>query len=205
MAKDSIYIETSPLIDYIKGDKSVAEDRQRNNWYLKQFLTAASNGEIQLITSMLTIAECRRAFSDKPATDENKRLVRSILTSGRVFTLAEVTRNIATRARDLDWDDGLTSLGGADAIHVATALLTDCKELFSTDARNILKNSSKIEALGLRVISPAGTSLLPPEYRQGKLSEAVASSNMQPSRVIKPDNEETPLAAGEAQEDPPQT
>jgi hypothetical protein len=114
------------------------------------------------------------------------------LTSGRVFTLAEVTRSIAARARDLDWDDLLSSLGGADAIHVATALLTDCKELFTTDARGILKNSVKIQALGLRVMSPANTSLLPPEYRQGKLSEQVDSKenedtsepNEKPTRAI---------------------
>jgi predicted nucleic acid-binding protein len=171
MPKDRIYIETSPLVDYIKGDRTLAEDRQRNNWYIKQFLTAALNGEVELITSTLTIAECRRALTDKPATEENKRLIRSTLTSGKVFTLAEVTRSIAARARDLDWNDGLTSLKGADAIHVATALVTDCRELFTTDARGILKNVSKIEALGLRVAPPANTSLLPPEYRQGKLSE----------------------------------
>lgn len=173
MAKERIYIETSPLIDFIRGDRVVGDDRKSNNWYIKQFLTAAENGELELITSTLTIAECRRAYSDKPATDEYKRLVRSVLTSGKIFTLADVTQGIATRARDLDWDDGMSSLGGADAIHVATALVTDCKELFTTDAKGILKNSSKIEALGLRVIPPVKTSLLPPEYRQGKLTEQV--------------------------------
>jgi hypothetical protein len=57
MAKARIYIETSPLVDYIKGDKTLAEDRKTNNWYIKQFLTAAANGEIELITSTLTIAD----------------------------------------------------------------------------------------------------------------------------------------------------
>lgn len=171
MAKDRIYIETSPLIDYIKGDAVVGEDRRDNNWYIKQFLLAAENNDIELITSTLTIAECKRAFSDKPATDETKRLVRSVLTSGIIFTLAEVTQGIAARARDLDWEDSLSSIKGADGVHIATALMTDCKELFTTDSRGILKNQAKIQALGLRVIAPAQTALLPGEYRQGKLPE----------------------------------
>lgn len=172
MPKDRIYIETSPLIDYIKGDRdtTLTEDRKNNNWYIKQILTAALNGELEVITSTLTIAECRRAHSDKPASNENKRLVRSVLTSGKIFTLAQVTQGITERARDLDWVDGV-NLRGADAIHVATALLTDCKEFFTTDGRGPLKNADKLAKMKLRVIKPSDTGLLPPEYRQGKLGE----------------------------------
>ena len=97
-----------------------------------------------------------------------KRIIRAVLTSGKVFSLAELTQTIAERARDLEWEDEI-NLKGADAVHVATALKTGCKELFTTDARGPLKNAQKISALGLRVIRPADTTILPNEYRQDNL------------------------------------
>lgn len=71
MAKDRIYIESCPFIDYIKGDAdpTLTENQKRNNWYIKQILTAGLNGDVELITSMLTIAEVRRAYSDKAPSE----------------------------------------------------------------------------------------------------------------------------------------
>ena len=170
MTKPRIYIETPPLIDVIKGRVGVplTADRESDLWHTEQCLRAALDGEIEVVTSMLTISECRRAKQDQPATEEMKRIIRSVLTSGKVFSLAELTQTIAERARDLEWDDDI-NLKGADAVHVATAIKTGCKEFFTMDGRGPLKNAGKIAALGLKVIRPADTALLPPEYRQGKL------------------------------------
>jgi predicted nucleic acid-binding protein len=98
-----------------------------------------------------------------------KRILRSVLTSGKVFSLAELTQTIAERARDLEWQDDI-NLRGADAVHVATAIKTGCKEFFTMDGRGPLKNAAKLAALGLRVIRPADTALLPENYRQAKLN-----------------------------------
>src|SRR5437016_10644653 len=170
MSKARIYIETSPIIDVIKGRTrvSLTADRENDLWYTEQCLRAALDGGIEVITSMLTIAECRRAKQDQSPSAEMKRIIRAVLTSGKVFSLAELTQTIAERARDLEWEDEI-NLKGADAVHVATALKTGCKELFTTDARGPLKNAQKISALGLRVIRPADTTILPNEYRQDKL------------------------------------
>lgn len=172
MALSRIYIETSILIDAIKDSigETIESDRQNDVWYTKQCLLAAEAGEIEIITLTLTIAECRRAISDKPANEETKRLINSILTSGKVILLAEVTQNIAERARDLDWVHGI-HMKGADSIHVATAITTGCKEIFTRDKNDLLKNASKLSTQGLRVLRPSDTQLLPPEYKykQGKL------------------------------------
>jgi len=170
MTTPRIYIETAPLIDVIKGriGENLTTDRQNDLWYTQQCLQAAFDREIEVVTSMLTIAECRRAKQGNAPTEEMKRVIRSVLTSGKVFHLAELTLNIAERARDLEWEDDV-NLQGADAVHVATALRTGCKEFFTSDGRGPLKNASKIEALGLRVIRPADTTMLPPDYRQGRL------------------------------------
>ena len=105
---------------------------------------------------MLTLAECRRAKQDEPPTEEMKRIIRSVLTSGKIFNLAELTQTVGERARDLEWEDNI-NLRGADAVHVATALKTGCKEFLTADGRGPLKNAVKIAALGLSVIRPAAT------------------------------------------------
>jgi predicted nucleic acid-binding protein len=168
---DRIYIETSPLIDVIKGRVRVQVDQDRLNdvWHVEACLRAALAGDIEVVTSMLTIAECRRAKQGKPPTEEMKKVIRSVLASGKVFHLAEVTQTIAETARDLEWEHGI-NLSGADAVHVATAFRTGCKEFFTLDGRGPIKNATQIKAkLGLNVMRAAQTQILPSDYRQGKL------------------------------------
>jgi predicted nucleic acid-binding protein len=171
MSKPRIYIETCPIIDVIKGrvNAYLTEDRKNDLWYTETSLQAALDGEIEVVTSMLTIAECRRAKQEKPPSNAMKNVIRSVLTSGKIFNLAEVTQSIAEKARDLEWEDDI-NLKGADAIHVATALKTGCKEFFTSDARGPLNNAAKIEALGLKVIRPAQSLALPADYKQGRLN-----------------------------------
>jgi len=178
MSKPRIYIEAAPIIDVIKGRLSISltPDRDNDLWHTEQCLRAALAGEIEVVTSMLTIAECRRAKQDQPASEEMKRILRSVLTSGKVFSPAELTQMIAERARDLEWENDI-NLKGADAVHVATALKTGCREFFTSDGRGPLKNAEKLLALGLKVIRPAQTLLLPSEYRQGRLNHEEDKTN----------------------------
>ncbi|MDX6499822.1 MAG: hypothetical protein QOG23_3082 [Blastocatellia bacterium] len=171
MNKPRVYIETPPLIDVIKGRVSISltQDRKDDLWYTETAMRAALDGQIEVVTSMLTIAECRRARQDKPPTDEMKRVIRSVLTSGKIFNLAEVTQSIAEFARDLEWEHDI-NLKGADALHVATAIKTGCKEFYTSDGRGPLKNAAKIQSLGLKVIRPAQSLLLPANYKQGKFN-----------------------------------
>lgn len=166
------------MIDLIKGRTRIhlEPDRINDLWYTEECLKAALAGEIEVVTSVLTIAECRRARQDKPANAEMKRILRAVLASGKIFHLAEVTQAIAERARDLEWQSGI-NLKGADAIHVATALVTGCKEFFTSDGRGPLNNADKILALGLKVIRPADTLLLPSHHRQGKLNHEEDKAN----------------------------
>jgi predicted nucleic acid-binding protein len=167
---DRIYIETSPIIDVIKGRVRTGFDpnRKRDLWHTEECLRAALAGDIEVVTSVLTIAECRRARQDKKPTEEMKRTIRAVLASGKIFHLAEVTQTIAEYARDLEWEYDI-NLKGADAIHVATAIRTGCQEFFTTDEKGPVKNALKLAKLKLRVIAPSDTSLLPSKYRQGKL------------------------------------
>jgi predicted nucleic acid-binding protein len=175
MPIERIYIETPCFIDLIKYDLrnagAISKALKNEIWFLQNLLKASESKEIQIITSTLTIAECRRANQQQSPDDEVKRRINSVLTSGRVITLSQVSQRIAERARDLEWDNGI-NLKGADSIHVATALVTDCKEFITFDAqgsRSPLKNAEKIRKLNVNVIVPSQTEFLPPEYRQNNL------------------------------------
>ena len=169
MSIDRTYMDSCCFIEAVKYDVSTTDpDRENDIWYIKQLLKASKSGDIEVITSVLTIAESRRA--DGEPTDEVKRLFSSILTSGRVVKLAQMTQGIAEKARDLHWVNKI-NLSGADALHVATALLLGCKEFLTFDfkRKSPLKFEKELRALGLLVIAPSETTCLPSDYRQGHL------------------------------------
>lgn len=172
MAIDRIYFDSCVFIESIKESIGTAQDGRENDlWHVKKLLEASRSGDIEVITSYITIAECQGA--GKPPDEEVKRLIRSILSSGKVVKLAQLTKATAERARDLRWEHDLV-MGGADAVHVATALQTGCKEFVSFDfakKKSPLKYAKELKALGLIAIEPSATSLLPQEYRQLILKE----------------------------------
>ena len=130
-------------------------------------MQAALDGQLEIVTSTLTIAECKRSEAGAPASEDAKALIKRVLTSGRILLLAQVTQEITEKARDLDWVHSIY-LRAADAIHTSTAIQTGCQEIFTGDGQ-INKNAEKLKALGLRVVKPSETSLLPAEYKQGSL------------------------------------
>lgn len=124
-----LYLDTQPLIEAIKTKitkQSPTDDVLYTYWCMK----AAEMGEIEIVTSHLTIAECKRGVGGVPASDTTKELIRRILLSGTIIQLSDVTYAIVERARDLDWEHGYC-FGGADGVHVATAIMTGCKELLT--------------------------------------------------------------------------
>lgn len=168
MALDKIYIDSCGFIDAVKTDvgEITEPDRANDIWYIKACLKAAKNGDLEVFTSHLTIAECRRAGG--APSEKVKRLFNSILVSGKVVRLADLTLGIAERARDLEWIHGI-NLGGADAIHIATALTLGCKEFFTFDkkkGKSPIGRKVEIAKLGLRVITPSETFYLPDSYKQ---------------------------------------
>ena len=101
-----------------------------------------------------------------------KQLFLSLLTSGQYTRLVQPDVFVCERARDLRWDHGI-NLSGADAIHVASAIEAECGEFLTTDqrAKSPLRQAAALAALGLRVVRPSGTQVLPDEFRQERLTE----------------------------------
>lgn len=169
-----IYVEATCLIDAakveIKGVTSIRDypdRRHQDTWVIQQILRAARAKDLEACTSTLSIAECCH-IGEKPPGETVKRLFESVLLSGRCLKLVESDVFVCEEARDLIWEHGM-SLKGADAIHVASALVANCEELLTTD-EGILKQAAAITAaIGLTVLHPSATQLLPDAYRQGQL------------------------------------
>jgi predicted nucleic acid-binding protein len=139
--------------------------REDDLWHLKELLNASFDGEIEVLTATLSIAECAHAKGD--VSDDVKSLFKRFLTSGRYILLVQDSILVAERARNLRWVHGL-ALSGADAIHIASALELKCDEFLTWDNK-LHANVTALEALTLPVRFPHDTTCLPMSYRQTQI------------------------------------
>lgn len=191
-----IYMESSCFIDVAKyklGYQHLIDDlaaREEHIQYCIKMLKAAEFNDLRVLTANLTVSECK--YINGRLDDEIKRLFRSILSSGRIVRLVTDNIFIGEIARDFLWEHDIHFKRGADGIHVATALYSNCGEFITYD-KGILKNAPKLEKLGIRAITADQTKLLPRQYidppeeapeLQSDLFSTLASHN-------KPDDDES--------------
>jgi hypothetical protein len=161
-----IYLDACCFIDMVKEavGQTLTSDRSNDVWFLKQITQTCRDGELDVNTSVISIAECTHADGD--LSPKVKSTFESLLMSGQYVKLVQPTPFIATDARDLRWRHGV-SLRGADAIHVASALDRKCEEFVTTDAQaKKIAAKATLERLGLRVIRASETKCLPTKYLQ---------------------------------------
>jgi predicted nucleic acid-binding protein len=171
--KDRVYMDSCCFIDMAKIDLSVTDiyDQSRIDdvWYMRRLCDAAYDGEIEIITSTLTIAECLHDGNGHIG-DKAKDLFEKFLTSNRVAQTIAAEYSVCVEARDLFWKHGIL-LSGADAIHLASAIVMNCKEFITTD--NHFKTSKFKRAIkpiqktkGLKISKAKDTTMLPTKYMQ---------------------------------------
>ena len=167
-----IYSDANPIIELAKFAKNTHDPtRERDIWMMQQILKAASNEEISLYTSTISVAECVAAGDDW-GPDVQEFFV-GTLTSGRMFKLVQDSIFVAERARDLRWKDNIR-LSGMDAIHVASALEAKCTEFLTWDGgigqSKLTLKASALASLGLTIIHPRDTKILPSYYKSQQQS-----------------------------------
>lgn len=164
--KVKVYLDSCCFIDMAKESVGLLPtSRTQDVWYCWKFLEANKDGEIDVLTSILTIAECTHAAGNSESRVRD--LFTRVLMSGQYVKLVQPTPFIAADARDLRWQHGL-SLKGADALHVASALSLKATDFLTTDTR-IIGNQVGIGLLGLQVMTPSKTTCLPLKYRQEEI------------------------------------
>jgi hypothetical protein len=165
----AIYIDACCFIDRVKEavGQPLTSDRAKDVWYLKQITQANRDNEIDVYTSILSIAECTHAGGS--IAPNVTATFNSLLMSGQYVKLVQLTPFIAGDARDLRWRHGIT-LRGADAVHVASALDRKCDEFITTDGQaKKMTAAATLLQLGLRVIRAFETTCLPAKYLQLRL------------------------------------
>lgn len=166
-----IYSDANPIIELAKFGKGVLDaTRLEDVEMMRNLLRASTNAEIDLYTSSISVAECVAAGDDW-GPDVQEFFI-GVLTSGRMFKLVQDTIFVAERARNLRWKDNIR-LSGMDAIHVASALEVGCKEFLTWDkgmGNKVAERKRALEALGINVITPRETLLLPDFYRHEQQS-----------------------------------
>ncbi|MEI6149140.1 MAG: PIN domain-containing protein [bacterium] len=166
--KPRIYIESAPFIDLVKSKVGVGTEanRARAVFFVEQALEAARAGDVEVFTSTLTIAECTHV-NDPLKLEAAKPFFMGLLGSGKMgIRLIQTTSSVVERARDLRWFSGV-ALGGADSVHVASALHLRCDELWTGDGK-MLAQADVLLPLGLRVCKPSLSSCIPEKYLQSQ-------------------------------------
>lgn len=188
-----IYIETCPILDLVKIDRNLPldysqeeiEQRKQDVQVLKLLCDASHDGAIQLVTSVLTVAECQHAgdiSDDGIPHKDTMEMLHDFLLSGRFIKLIEADVFTAERARNLRWEDRIR-LSGSDSLHVATALSVGCAEFITTDKKINQKKKfnhalPRIEKLGIAIRRASDTAHLPEEYRTDDLFESKQTSSV---------------------------
>ena len=180
--KNRVYIDTCPFIDMAKFKAKLQlaptpdarKDRESDVWTMTKLLEASRDGEVQILTSMLTITECLFLGSepDKIPDADTQRFFSELLLSGKSgVATASPSLAIMEEARDLRWRKKIV-LKPMDSLHVATAIHHHCKEILTHD-RDLLSDSVRLplEGMGLRVSYPRKTSYLPTKYAQQEMQE----------------------------------
>ncbi len=118
---------------------------------LEELTNCAQDGAFMIVTSTITIAEVIKIPELGLATQEEARLIADYF-EHEWISVRPVTTAIAHKAADVRRQHGLKT---ADAIHVATALLTEGVVMLHTyDGDDLLKRDGKIGNPSLRITPP---------------------------------------------------
>ena len=169
------YFDATIFVDMVKTDlgKAIDADREADVWTAKRLMEAHRDKEVQVLTSIMTIAECTHG-GDGDISDRAQFLIGKLLTSGDYVHLIETTPFIAIEARDLRWKHNI-NLKAADGMHAASALSRNCEEFITSNGRfgRLHVHEAAFNQLGLRVVHARDTQLLPTKYRQLGLGDGV--------------------------------
>ena len=121
---------------------------ERSDTGLQRFVTRIASSTCRLVTSEITLAE----VLVKPMQQQRDDLVtfyENMLVTRPLLEVVSVSRSILRRSADLRASDRTTKL--PDAIHVATAIESECTFMISSDKR--LRMPSSIRRLEVEQIA----------------------------------------------------
>jgi predicted nucleic acid-binding protein len=130
MIRELIYWDSAAFLAYFQNEPASAELCQST-------LERAEAGDILIITSTLTIAECLWLKGSPKLSKDRAEIIRRFFRRSCI-SLRNVTRATSELAQDLVWDQGLKP---KDAIHAATAIETS-SPIIETFDHGFIKRSA---------------------------------------------------------------
>lgn len=124
-----------------------AEDGKVN--LCREVLNRAAAGEIEIVTSTLTIAEVLNLKGHPPIASEKRQQVVDFFKRSYIVPIT-ITRRIAEDSRELVWDQGILP---KDALHVASALRAKV-DILNTFDEGLLKKSLQLGNPKLPILKP---------------------------------------------------
>lgn len=124
-----IYLDANVLLAYVADEEDRAETVQA-------LLDEARRGEIEVVTSTLSIAEVAYGELDQDGnlTEEGEDAIDELWTPASPIQLVDVTQALTLQARGIirkAKTEGLGGIQGADAIHLASAVMFGCAPIFT--------------------------------------------------------------------------
>lgn len=142
-----------PLKLYWDSCNFIALLNQDPEWEACQtVLVEADKGEVRIIVSALVLAEVvRPRGAASPLSRYHRELIRRFFERESIV-MRTLDRHIAEKAQELSWEFGLHP---RDAIHMATAISTEC-DYFETTDRHFLSLPARVKDLPISIRKPAG-------------------------------------------------
>jgi len=124
-----IYLDANVLLAYVGNEEGRADTVQA-------LLDEARQGRIEVLTSVLSIAEVAYGAHERDAglTELGEEDIEQLWTPSSPVTLVDVSQAVTRHARTLIRKAKSQTMGGlrsADAIHLATARMFGCDEIFT--------------------------------------------------------------------------
>ncbi len=128
-----IYIDANVFLAYVGNEEGRADTVQT-------VLDDARRGQLQILTSVLSIAEVAYGAHerDQGLTEAGEEAIEQLWTPGSPITLVDVSQAVTRNARTMIREAKSQNLGGlrsADAIHLATARMFGCDEIFTYEGK----------------------------------------------------------------------
>lgn len=124
-----IYFDANVFLAYVGNEEGRADTVQ-------MLLDEARRGEIEIVTSVLSIAEVAYGAHerDQGLTEAGEEAIEQLWTPASPITLVDVSQAVTRNARTMIRKakaQNLSGIRGADAIHLATARMFGCNVIFT--------------------------------------------------------------------------
>ena len=139
-----VYCDANIFIGWFNNEEDKVEA-------CRGLVDASEKGEVQIITSALTLTEVIKIKGQQPLPQSKEETIKGFFEQEFV-SIVNVDRRTAEFARDLIWR--YPHLNPKDSLHTATALITEGVDVLHTFDEDLLRLNGQLGESPLRISTP---------------------------------------------------